>query len=116
MVLRHRLAVEIGELAKGVSVGNPFVQFSIIPILHVLENQRTQDLLWRQPVATCVGVLQAAPQIALYAVNYRGVVVKEIRNRLQNRVKLQTLLDHLPVGETELSLGGDWHVSALCFF
>jgi hypothetical protein len=32
-VLRHRLAVEIRELAQGVAVGDALAQFAIIPVL-----------------------------------------------------------------------------------
>src|SRR5215207_4351270 len=52
IVLGHRLAVEIREPAQRASVSNPFAQFAIIPVLDQHQDQRTQDLLRRQPLAT----------------------------------------------------------------
>ena len=63
-------------------VSDPFAQLTQIPIFDALDDQRAQDLLWRQPVAPSVRILQATLQIASYAVNYRRIVVKEVRNGL----------------------------------
>jgi hypothetical protein len=44
VVLRHRSAVEVRELAQGVAVGDPFAPFAIIPTLDPHEDQGTQHL------------------------------------------------------------------------
>jgi hypothetical protein len=53
----HRIAVEIGELTQRHTVGDPFTQFAIIPILHPHQNQRTQHLRRRQSAATLARLL-----------------------------------------------------------
>ena len=35
----HRIAVEIGELTQRHTVGDPFAQFAIIPVLHPHQSQ-----------------------------------------------------------------------------
>jgi hypothetical protein len=47
VVLGHCLAIEVGERAQRQSIGDPFAQFAIVPVLDAHENQRTQDLLGR---------------------------------------------------------------------
>ena len=44
MVFGHRLAIELGELAQRVSVGDPFPQFAIIPTLDALQYEGAQNL------------------------------------------------------------------------
>ena len=77
MVFGHRLAVEIRELAQGVSVGDPFAQFPVIPTFDPHDDERAQNLLWRQSAATSPGVFQTALQFASYRFDQFLVVVKK---------------------------------------
>src|SRR5436190_9989250 len=63
----HQLAVEVGELAQRVSVGDPLAQLAVIQVLDPHQDQRAQHLLRGQSVATGVGVLRLrrrSPRIA----------------------------------------------------
>ena len=113
IVLGHRLAIEIGEPAQRVSVGDPFAQFAIIPVLDTHEDQRAQHLLRRQPVAAGVGPLQTPSQIAAYRLDHLFVVGNKIGDGLQQRLQNQPLLQQLQIGKTDLWIGGSRHFSAL---
>src|SRR6202007_2164342 len=95
-VFGHRLAVEIRELAQGVSVGNPFAQFPVVPTFDPHDDERAQNLLWRQSAATSPGVFQTALQIASYGFDQFLVVVKTIGDVLQQRLPQDAPLAPLP--------------------
>ena len=38
IVSRHRLAIEVGELAQSVSIGDPLTQFAIVQVLDAHQN------------------------------------------------------------------------------
>jgi hypothetical protein len=78
-------AVEVGELTQHQSIGDPFAQFAIVPVLDAHENQRAQDLLRRQSTATAPRLLQASYQIASDPLDHLLLVVKEVGNGLQQR-------------------------------
>ena len=104
IVLGHRLAVEISELAQHQSVGDPFAQLAIVPVLDAHENQRAQDLLRRQPAATAPRLLQTSHQIAPDPLDHLLLVVKEVGNRLQQRLQTHALPHQFPIGKADLSL------------
>src|SRR6267378_608236 len=115
-VLRHRLAVEIRELAQRVPVGDPFAQLAEIPILDPPEDQGAQHLLWGQSIATGSGIFQTLFQITSYRLDHLFVVVQKIGDGLQNRLQQNALLQQLPIGETDLRLRSSRHGSVLPFF
>src|SRR6201984_3125235 len=86
------------ELPQRQSISNPFTQLAIVPILDAHQNQRAQDLLWRQSMAASVGILQTLPKIVTNRCDDLFVVVKKVRDRLQQRLKNQPLLYQLKVG------------------
>src|SRR6266705_1135714 len=116
IVPRHRLAVEIRELAQRVPVGDPFAQLAEIPVLDALQDQGAQHLLWGQSIATGPGIFQAALQITSYCLDHLFVVVKKIADALQQRLQQNALLQQLPIGETDLRLRSSRHGSVLPFF
>src|SRR6266436_4037069 len=63
VMLRHRRAVEVGELTKRQSICDAFTQLAIVPVLEPHQNQRAQNLCRRQSVTTAIGLLQATHQI-----------------------------------------------------
>src|SRR6516164_2965479 len=101
---RHRHTIEVRELAQCVSIGNPLAQFAIVPILDAHQNQRAQDLLWRQSMAASIGILQTLPKIVTNRCDHLFVVVKKVRDRLQQRFKNKPLLYQLKVGKTDLQM------------
>ena len=44
VMLRHRRAVEVGELTKRQSICDAFTQLAIVPVLQPHQNQRAQNL------------------------------------------------------------------------
>jgi hypothetical protein len=48
LVLGHWLAMKIRELTQRHSIGNAFTQFTVVPVLDALENERPQNLFRRQ--------------------------------------------------------------------
>jgi hypothetical protein len=69
--------------------------------------------LRRQATATRLGLLQTPPQIAADLFDYVLLVVKKIGNRLQQRLKAQTLTHQLPISKTDLPLRYPGHRSIL---
>ena len=100
----HRITVEIRELAQRQSISNPLTQLAIVPILDAHQNQRAQDLLWRQSMAASVGILQTLPKIVTNRCDDLFVVVKKVRDRLQQRFKNNPLLYQLEVGKADLQM------------
>jgi hypothetical protein len=88
---RHWLTIEVREPAQCAFVGNPLTKFAIVPVLDAHQNQRAQHLLRRHAAATRVGLLQTPHQIAADLFDYVLLVVKKIRNRLQQRLKAQRI-------------------------
>src|SRR5262249_12382604 len=62
MVLGHRLTMKIRELAQRHSICNAFTQFTVVPVLDPLENERTQDLFRRQSLATAPWLSKSSHQ------------------------------------------------------
>jgi hypothetical protein len=54
-VFGHRLAIEFRELAQRVSVGDPFPQFAIIPVLDALQYEGAQNLRGVNPLRPVAG-------------------------------------------------------------
>ena len=112
-MLGYRPAVEAGELAQRQSIGDPFAQLAIVPVLDAHENQRAQDLLRRQTAATTARLLQAADQVAPHPLNHRMLIVEEIGNGLQQRLQTDALSHQFPIGKTDLPCRCSRHRSAL---
>src|SRR5258708_34658356 len=113
---RHRQTIEVGELAQCASVGNPLAQFAIVPVLDAHQNQRAQHLLWRQAVATGLGLLQTPRQIAADLLDHVLLVVQKIGNGLQHRLKTQALTYQLKIGKTDLPLRCPGHAQPPSLF
>ena len=113
---RHRQTIEVGELAQCASVGNPLAQFAIVPVLDAHQNQRAQHLLWRQAVATGLGLLQTPRQIAADLLDHILLVVQKIGNGLQHRLKTQALTYQLKIGKTDLPLRCPGHAQPSSLF
>src|SRR6266702_1780460 len=58
VVFGHPRAVEVSKLTQHQSVGDPFAQLAIVPVLDAHENQRAQGLLRSQSTATAPRPLQ----------------------------------------------------------
>src|SRR6266568_3156463 len=113
IVSRHRLRVEVRELAQRDSVSDPFAQLPIVPVLDTHENQRAQNLLRCQSAATSLRVLQASFQIASNLVDHFLMVVQKIGDRLQMRLQPHALPHQLQIGKADLALRCPRHRSAL---
>src|SRR6266404_7885537 len=108
----YRPAVEAGELAQRVAVGDPFTQLAIVPVLDPHQDQRAQHLLRRQPAASRVGLLQPPPQIATDIQDQVCVIIEKVGDRLQQRLQHQPLPHQFPVGKADLKAGRSRHGSA----
>src|SRR5712675_3524154 len=108
--------IEVCELAQCASVGNPLAQFTIVPVLDAHQNQRAQHLLWRQAVATGLGLLQTPRQIAADLLDHVLLVVQKIGNGLQHRLKTQALTYQLKIGKTDLPLRCPGHAQPPSLF
>src|SRR6266851_1139585 len=104
IVLGYRITVEVGKLTQHQSVGDPFAQLAIIPVLDAHEDQRAKDLLRRQSTATAPRLLQTAHQIAPDPLDQLLVVVEEVGNGLQLRLQTRALPHQLKIGKADLSL------------
>src|SRR3974390_1729836 len=106
VMLRHRRAVEVGELTQRQSIRNTLAQLAIVPVLEPHQNQRAQDLHRRQSVTTAAGLLQAPHQTASDTLDDVPLVVEKNRYFLQQRLQPHatiTLPHQLPIGKTDLS-------------
>src|SRR5258707_841817 len=113
IVLGHRITVEVGKLTQHQSVGDPFAQFTISPVLDAHENQRAQDLLRRQSTATAPRLLETSHQIAPDPLDHLLLVVKEVSNGLQQRFQTYALPHQFKIGKADLSNHRSRHFLAL---
>jgi hypothetical protein len=113
VMLGHRIAVEIGELAPRQSVGDPFAQLAIIPVLDAHQNERAQHLRRRQTATALARLLQAADQIAPHPLDHLVLGVEEIRNRLQQRLQAHALPHQFDISKAHLPRRRSRHGSAL---
>src|SRR5262245_34790554 len=109
IMLRDRLAMEVREAPQGIAIGDALAQLTVIPVLDPHQGQRTERLLSRKPVASGVGLLETCRQIASNLLDQFGVLVDEIRDRLQHGLKLDVLAQKLQIGKTELRVLGSAH-------
>jgi hypothetical protein len=77
VVFGHRIPVEIGKLTQRHTVGDPFTQLAIIPILDAHQNQRAQHLRRRQSAATRARLLQTTHQIASHPLGHLMPAIQE---------------------------------------
>src|SRR5215813_11385091 len=89
---------------------------AIVKILHSHQNERAQHLLCRQPLATSIGSLEAAPQIAANGLDYLFMLIEEIGDRRERWFQNYSLPQQLPVGEAELRIGESRHGLTLRLF
>src|SRR3984957_7422856 len=113
IVLGYPITVEVGKLTQHQSVGDPFAQFTIVPVLDAHENQRAQNLLRRQSTATAPRLLQTSPQNPPDTLDKLLLIVKEFGNGLQQRLQTHALPHQLKVGKADLSRRCSRHFSAL---
>src|SRR5216684_6991034 len=113
IVLGYPITVEVSKLTQHQSVGDPFAQLAIVPVLDAHENQRAQDLLRRQSTATAPRLLQTSHQIAPDPLDHLLLVVKEVGNDLQQRLQTHALPHQFKIGKADLSRHRSRHFSAL---
>src|SRR5207248_6067965 len=99
VVLGHPIAVEVGKLAQRQSVGDPFVQLAIVPVLDAHEDQRAKNLLRRQSTATAPWLLQTSYQIAPHPLDQLLLVVEEVGNSLQQRLQTHASSHQFKIGK-----------------
>ena len=110
-----RLTEEPGEAPQGVTVGDAFAHFPVIPILYPPQYQGAQHLLRGQPsLPPRLGVAESTFQIRPHQLGQIRLLVEEVRNALQHRVETNSLLQELEVGEAELALSGSSHAGFTC--
>src|SRR5262249_57683132 len=80
LVFGHRLTMKIRELPQRHSIGDAFTQFTVVPVLDALENERAQDLLRRQSPATGFWPSQSPHQIAAHLLNNLPMLVNKVGN------------------------------------
>jgi hypothetical protein len=106
VMLRHRRAVEVGELTKRQSICDALTQLAIVPVLEPHQNQRAQNLCRRQSVTTAIGLLQATHQIPPHTLDDVPLIVEKAGYRLQQRLQANALIalpHQLPIGKADLS-------------
>ena len=108
-MLGYGLGEEVGEAPQRIPISDALAQFPQIPVFHPLQSQRTQHLRGGQPTATGRGVLQTPLQILAYPLHQCCLFGDEIRDSLQDRFHLHTLMDELQIGQTELRILGSGH-------
>jgi hypothetical protein len=86
-----RIGVEIGELTQRHTVGDPFAQFAIIPVLDAHQHQRVQHLRRRHSAPPFVRVLQTAHEIAPHPLDHAMLAVKELRDGCGHRLHAHAL-------------------------
>src|SRR3974390_3162565 len=116
VVLGHRSAVEVGELAQRQSIGDTFAQLAIVPVLQPHQNQRAEDLARRQSAAPTPGLLKSSHQIESDILDDLLVLVEKGGDGCKlwlEAYALLAVLHQFPVGKTELSRRRSRHRSAL---
>ena len=101
--------MEIREAPQGIPVGDALAQLTVVPVLDPHQGQSTERLLSSETVASCVGLLEACRQIAAHLLDEFGVLVDEIRDRLQHGLKPDVLVKKLQIGKTQLRVSSAGH-------
>src|SRR5713101_8924382 len=102
IVFGHRLAEEVGEAAQGISVGDAFAQFTIVPVLDAHKNEGAQDLGGSQSAASGGGVFETTLQIAAHLLDHRFVLVEKVGDGLQMGLEENSLFHELYIRKTDL--------------
>jgi hypothetical protein len=109
------LAVETSEFPQSKAVTDALSQFPVLPVLHSLEDKRTQYLLGGEAVAARIGILQATLKIPAHLVYQVTVLVNEVGDGPQYRLQANTLVQEFQIGETDLTAGASCHFLAFAF-
>jgi hypothetical protein len=72
--------------------------------------------LCRQPLATSIGPLEAAPQVAANGLDYLFMLIEEVGDRRERWFQNYSLPQQLPIGEAELRIAGSRHGSIYRLF
>jgi len=98
----HGLAVETGEVAQRITIGDAFTKFAVIPVLDAHQNQGTESLVGRQPAPPGFRVLHTALQIAADRLGQFRMFVEEAGDLFQQGIQVHALPEKFHVGETDL--------------
>ena len=112
IMLGHGLAVKVSELTQGVSIGDAFGQFPIVPILDAHQNEGAQHLAGGEPVASSFRFFQALIELASDVFQKFRMLVDEVGNLFQHRIELNALAAEFQIGERGLRMGGS-HADSL---
>jgi hypothetical protein len=112
IVLGHGIAVKVSELTQGVSIGDPFGQFPIVPIFDAHQNEGAQHLAGGEPVASGLRFFQALIELKSDGFQKFRMLVDEVGNLFQHRIELNALAAEFQIGERGLRMGGS-HADSL---
>lgn len=109
IVLGHGTAPEAGEDAQGVSVGDPFPEFAIVPVFDSHEDIRSENLIGIHSISSSVGILDSRLDVMSDHFDDIFLAIEEHRDGFHGIVKPDSLSLEFEFSKTYL-LDSDSHV------
>jgi hypothetical protein len=106
----HSRAVKTSKATQAVSVGDPFAQFAIVPVLHPPEDQGPEGLRGGRPPASGLGVFQASFEILADSREDLWLIVQEFGDLLEPGIESDALANELEICEADSGIGGSAHL------